>query len=111
MTENFKRTYQLREILNESWFKNSPNSCVDDTGNSLLHVATLLSETKLVTVICHFFQTIIDINTTNNDGNTALHLSAMLSEGANVTETILKHGGKMTKNKKGLTPLQLAAKG
>ena len=75
----------------------------------MLHIATKLSEVKLVTVICHYFQAQLDIDTPNKDGNTALHLSAELDDNSNVTETILKHGGKMTKNKHGLTPLQLAA--
>ena len=49
LTENFKRSHQLKDILNESWFKTSPNSACNDTGNTLLHIATKLSQLKLVT--------------------------------------------------------------
>ena len=49
LTENFKRSHQLKDILNESWFKTNPNSACNDTGNTLLHIATKLSQLKLVT--------------------------------------------------------------
>ena len=51
----------------------------------------------------------LDINTENNDGNTALHLCASSFETVGITETLLKHGAKMTQNKHGLSPLQVAA--
>ena len=60
------------------------------------------------TVIGHYFSSLLDINTENNDGNTALHLCASSFETVGITETLLKHGAKMTQNKLGLGPLQLA---
>ena len=109
LAQNFRRSHQLREIINENtWFKENPNWATSDTGDTLLHIAALLAEMKLVSVICHYFP-LLDINATNNDGNTALHFSADNLSATNITDTLLKHGSKMIRNEKGLDPLQVAA--
>ena len=61
LTENFKRSHQLKDILNESWFKTNPNSACNDTGNTLLHIATKLSQLKLVTGYFYWDQRIISL--------------------------------------------------
>jgi ankyrin repeat protein len=68
-----------------------------------------LIKKPVCTVIGHYFSSLLDINSENSNGNTALHLCANSFETVGITETLLKHGAKMTQNKHGLSPLQVAA--
>ena len=49
----FKRTSQLRDVLQGTWVAIDPNATCDG-GTSLLHAASKLGETKLMSAICHF---------------------------------------------------------
>jgi len=107
LASSYKKTSYLKEALTHSWAReNIDFRCVGGRGNTLLHVATRMGETKLATAIAHMSE---DVNQTNSDGDTPLHLAARHDRPA-IVETLLKHGASLEKtNGFGLTPVQVAA--
>ena len=106
MCAYFKRSHQLREILQHTWIREDPNATTDG-GNTLLHSASKLGETKLVNVLLNTYHS--DANIQNKDGNTALHLSVQYGF-VNITESLVKNDWDLeVSNQVGLSPLQLAA--
>jgi len=59
-------------ILTNSWIINSPNATCSDTGNTLVHVASLLEDNK---VLHSLISLNADINILNWSGNSALHFA------------------------------------
>ena len=86
LCSHYKRSHQLKAILQHSWIKDNPNA-VNNTGNTLLHFASKLGENKLVSVLLHLQ---VDLNLQNEDGNTALHLSIQYGF-ISIGETLIKH--------------------
>ena len=114
LCQHYKRKYHLQEILTHSWIGDDPNA-VNSDGSSLLHCASKLGETKLVTVLVIYFKA--NLNLQNRDGNTALHLSVENGHVA-ITDLLVKNNYSQlsTKlshleisNEIGLTPIQIAA--
>ena len=106
LSESFKRSHQIRDILAETWIRSNCNA-KSQFGNTLLHIATQLEEVKLVSVLCQSFN--LNLDELNNDGNSALHLSIEL-DNVHILEILLKHGANgQVENKFGLNALQLAS--
>ena len=103
---HYKRKYHLQEILTHSWIGDDPNA-VNSDRNSLLHCASKLGETKLVTVLVIHFKANLDSQ--NIDGNTALHLSVENGHAA-ITDVLVKNNCDLEiSNEIGLTAIQIAA--
>ena len=103
---HYKRKYHLQEILTHSWIGDDPNA-VNSNRHSLLHCASKLGETKLVTILVIHFKANLDSQ--NIDGNTALHLSVENGHAA-ITDILVKNNCDLEiSNEIGLTPIQIAA--
>ena len=63
---------KMLSIMTNSWIIESPNEKCDDSGNTLVHVASLLEETK---VLYSLISLNANLNVLNSTGNSALHFA------------------------------------
>ena len=107
LVDVFKRTSHLRDVLQGTWVATDPNATCEG-GTSILHAASKLGETKLVSAICHFPG--VDLDLQDSLGNTALHYCAECGN-TTVAETLFKHGSQALPivNQFDLNPTQIAA--